>query len=60
MADRITEVISDGPLRSEMGQEARRWAQEFDWERTSNQFLELVNQTISLIPMRAWEKKGSE
>ena len=58
MAEKILEVIEDKSLRTEMSREAYRWAQEFDWERTSTKFLELVNQTVSLLPMRVLAKKG--
>jgi cellulose synthase/poly-beta-1,6-N-acetylglucosamine synthase-like glycosyltransferase/glycosyltransferase involved in cell wall biosynthesis/O-antigen/teichoic acid export membrane protein len=41
-AEKITDLIHDRKLRESMEVEARKWAENFDWRKTSRQFLSLI------------------
>ncbi len=43
-AEKIQEIVEDRQLRESMGQEAVKWARNFDWKKTSRKFLSLITQ----------------
>jgi cellulose synthase/poly-beta-1,6-N-acetylglucosamine synthase-like glycosyltransferase/glycosyltransferase involved in cell wall biosynthesis/O-antigen/teichoic acid export membrane protein len=41
-ANKIIQLIKDAELREQMSRDAREWAENFDWDKTSKEFLDVI------------------
>lgn len=46
MVSKIAKLLKNSPLRREMGRNALAWSREFSWEKTADQFLEIMKGRI--------------
>lgn len=56
-SEKIMNIISDKESRERMGQEGVKWAQNFDWNKTSNMFLSVISQGLSEGSLELLESK---
>jgi len=47
LADSITQVLSDNELRGRLSKRALEWSMEFDWDRTADKILQVLENTIN-------------
>lgn len=47
LAGSITQVLSDSELRERLSKRALEWSMQFDWDRTANKILQVLENTIN-------------
>tara|TARA_Y100001949_G_C15732420_1_gene220006 strand:- start:239 stop:442 length:204 start_codon:yes stop_codon:yes gene_type:complete len=46
LVGRLTEILSNPPLRNRLGAGAREWSSNFDWQRTATEAFRVLASTV--------------